>query len=88
MNSGAAVPPPVSGWPNIDVFDVELTEYGMSPIAGMNTGASLLLDTTPAVVSQLGNHRIDSAACSTHVPVEQHAEHEHERLQVAATTSP
>jgi hypothetical protein len=47
MNSGAAVPPPVSGWPNIDVFDVELTEHGMSPIAGMNTGASLLLDTAP-----------------------------------------
>jgi hypothetical protein len=38
------------------------------------------------VVSQLGNYRIDSAACSTHVPVEQHAEHE--RVQVAATTSP
>jgi 2,5-diketo-D-gluconate reductase A len=44
---------------NIDVFDFELTDEQMNPIAAMDTGASLFLDhRDPAVVRQLGSFRI------------------------------
>src|SRR3954462_14270604 len=44
---------------NLDVFDFALSDDEMARIADMDTGASLFLDhRDPAVVSQLGNHRL------------------------------
>lgn len=45
---------------NFDVFDFGLTDEQMARIAGMDTGASLFFDhRDPAMVSQLGNVRLD-----------------------------
>jgi 2,5-diketo-D-gluconate reductase A len=45
---------------NFDVFDFELGDDAMTRIAGMDTGASLFFDhRDPAMVSRLGNHRVD-----------------------------
>jgi 2,5-diketo-D-gluconate reductase A len=45
---------------NFDVFDFELTDDEMSRIAAMDTGASLFFDhRDPAMVSRLGNVRVD-----------------------------
>jgi 2,5-diketo-D-gluconate reductase A len=45
---------------NIDVFDFALTDDDMSRIAAMDTGASLFFDhRDPAMVSRLGNVRVD-----------------------------
>jgi 2,5-diketo-D-gluconate reductase A len=45
---------------NIDVFDVELTDDEMTRIAAMDSGASLVFDhRDPAMVSRLGNVRVD-----------------------------
>jgi 2,5-diketo-D-gluconate reductase A len=45
---------------NFDVFDFELTDDEMARIAGMDTGASLFFDhRDPAMVSRLGNVRVD-----------------------------
>jgi 2,5-diketo-D-gluconate reductase A len=45
---------------NLDVFDFELTDDEMTRIAAMDTGASLFFDhRDPAMVSRLGNVRVD-----------------------------
>jgi 2,5-diketo-D-gluconate reductase A len=45
---------------NIDVFDVELTDEEMARIAALDTGGSLFFDhRDPAMVSRLGNMRVD-----------------------------
>jgi 2,5-diketo-D-gluconate reductase A len=45
---------------NIDVFDFELTDDEMARIAAMDRGESLFFDhRDPAMVSQIGNRRID-----------------------------
>jgi 2,5-diketo-D-gluconate reductase A len=45
---------------NIDVFDFELTDDQMTRIAAMDTGTSLFFDhRDPAMVSRLGNVRVD-----------------------------
>jgi len=45
---------------NLDVFDFELTDDQMNTIAALDTGASLFFDhRDPAMVSQLGNVRVD-----------------------------
>jgi 2,5-diketo-D-gluconate reductase A len=45
---------------NFDVFDFELTDDEMTRIAGMDTGVSLFFDhRDPAMVSRLGNVRVD-----------------------------
>jgi 2,5-diketo-D-gluconate reductase A len=45
---------------NIDLFDFELTDDEMALIAAMDRGNSLFFDhRDPAMVSQIGNRRID-----------------------------
>jgi 2,5-diketo-D-gluconate reductase A len=45
---------------NIEVFDFDLTDDEMARIAGMDRGESLFFDhRDPAMVSQLGNRRLD-----------------------------
>jgi 2,5-diketo-D-gluconate reductase A len=45
---------------NFDVFDFTLTDDEMTRIAGMDTGTSAFFDhRDPAMVSQLGNVRIN-----------------------------
>jgi 2,5-diketo-D-gluconate reductase A len=45
---------------NIDVFDFELTDDQMTRIVAMDTGTSLFFDhRDPAMVSRLGNVRVD-----------------------------
>jgi hypothetical protein len=45
---------------NIDVFDFEITEGQMTRVATLDRGKSLFFDhRDPAMVSQLGNRRLD-----------------------------
>jgi 2,5-diketo-D-gluconate reductase A len=45
---------------NIDVFDFELTDDEMAPIAAMDTGESLFFDhRDPTMGGQLGTSRVD-----------------------------